>query len=252
MHARALARDRCWLAHRSRLLCTRVRDTYMCARVMQQQKRAKNELTDEMCKLLLKTHVDSLDDAKYKSDDMDLVVKRYVGFLSAVAQHTSRLSKDMVKANAADIFGCSAVVSEKFGSAMKTALSYCHSKGTKATSGKRLTESVKGVVLSFKSEGTLLGTVQAKMLSPDDPKKASPRTQVSDDDVEGVAGNSKSSSSRVEDIYNLYGCPAPKKLKSVSPSTPQGAVEIVSSQEAYSDQDSEEPLPVLISIGVAS
>ena len=218
------------------------------------RQRAKNELTVELCKLLLKTHVDSLADEKYKGDDMDAVVKRYVGFLAAVAQHTSRLSKEMVSGAALDIFGCSKVAAEKFGNAMKTAMSYCHNKGSKATTGKKLTESVKSVVLSFKNQSLLMSALQSKDSTPASSKTGSPCVQLHSDDevipVEAAAGSSSSAYQlpSAAEIDELYGCATTPPVKRARVGDISDSVEIVSSQEVDVGEAAPAPKARLINL----
>ncbi len=99
--------------------------------------RAKCTLTPAVCELLLKSHVSSLDNQTYNHEDQEVVVKEYLGLLSACAQHTTRLNSTLVASSAQRVFGVHAVVAKKFGDAMSQALSMCYSKGHKATSGKK-------------------------------------------------------------------------------------------------------------------
>ena len=200
-------------------------------------KRAACTLSQKTCAVLLKAHVASLTDEAYLQQDLDLLVKKYVGFLVACAQQTERLNKDIVATSAVEIFACNRFVAEQFGTAMKSALSHCHSKGSKATSGARLTSAVRSVVLAFKSsKGSLMSL--ALQNDPPSAEKSAKGTDDDDDDVRAtVASQSRSSGSASAyqlpteaEINELYGCSTtpPEKKARIDE---DGTVDIVSSQE---------------------
>ena len=112
--------------------------------------RVKCTLSVEQCELLLKGHVASLDDQIYKNEDQEVVVKHYLQFLCACAQYTSRLNSKVAQQAAVSIFGIPPTGAKMFAEAMVQALQYCMIKGKCASSGKKLSDSVKSVVLSFR------------------------------------------------------------------------------------------------------
>ena len=136
----------------------------------QGKERARCELTAAQCELFLKTHVSGLDDKAYQGDDYDCIVKSYNGFLCAVAGATSRLTSTMVRSAAKKVFAADDKAARDFGDSMSGALSYCYSKGLKATSGKKLTDGVKAVVLSFGNVAALR-PVQAALSGQPSPGK---------------------------------------------------------------------------------
>jgi hypothetical protein len=68
---------------------------------------------------------------------MEVIVKRYLGFLVACGQQTNRLNPKLVASAAKEVFGCSDFIGKKFGEVVASALSYCYNKAGKATSGKK-------------------------------------------------------------------------------------------------------------------
>ena len=199
-------------------------------------KRVSCQLKSETCDVLMKAHITSLDDEAYASSDVDFVVKKYCGFLSACAQATERLSKDLVAASVCRVFNCNKHVGNQFGQAMKEAISYCHTKGVKATSGVKLTEHVKSVVMCFPS---LQGTLRLAKLrdgSPADPKKSYPTKLVeyADDGVEFVKSDAASSSGLMSEaeVMAIYGAPPEKKPRMT---VPEKDIEVLSSDDNVSD-----------------
>ena len=219
----------------------------------QKASRSKNELTSEVCTLLLKSNVDSLSGEQYLSGDEELIVKQYVGFLSAVAAHTTRLSKDMVSASAIEIFGCNKSAGYKFGAAMKSALAYRNTKGSKGTSGAKLSDSVRAVLCGSKSNNGTLRALQRKMKSPSD---KSPSDVVPNDTIDLEASPSAGSSTdacpmSIRDVLAIYGVgdAESKRLKCELQKRDPGEIEISSSQEEVVDceaaRNSEAPSIVL-------
>ena len=200
--------------------------------------RTRCELSLETCKLLLKSHVDSLDDRKYNDDDYDNVVKRYVGFLSACAQHTERLNSTIVQSAATSVLGASPSVAKKFADAMAHALSYCYSKGSKATSGKKLPECVRSVIVSFKTTKVGLASLQTRLKSPDDAEKKGEHI-IADAEVAAPSGHAAAAGDVLTSgkaIRDLYGFSSPPKKQKV----PLDELMFVcSSQEVMSDTDAE-------------
>jgi hypothetical protein len=109
--------------------------------------RAKCVLSSSVCEMLLKAHVNSLGDAVYKSDDPEVVVKHYLSFLCGCAKQTLRLNGGTVRAAAQAVFHVPPLVA----------------KNLKATSGKKLSDPVKSVLLSFSSPPPAIGELQMTM-----------------------------------------------------------------------------------------
>ena len=136
--------------------------------------RAKCELTAGQCETFLKAHVVDLSDKTYQDDDYEVIVQKYNGFLCAIAGSTTRVNATMVRAAAKQVYGAEPKVAKDFGDAMSGALSYCYSKGTKASSGKKLSDYVKAVILRFpRSSG--VEKIQQTLASPG---KGSPASSV--------------------------------------------------------------------------
>lgn len=112
--------------------------------------RVKCDLNDEACDLLVKTHLKDPLSEDYKEDDHEDVVQAYVGLLSGAATLTSRLSPHQLSASVKRVLKLPEKVCLDFANAMTRALSFCYSKGSKATSGKKLSEPVKVVCMCFK------------------------------------------------------------------------------------------------------
>ncbi len=96
--------------------------------------RSKCLIGKGMVDLLLKSNISTLDDQVYNNDDMELVVKHYLGFLCACANQTNRLNPKLVASSAKEVFGCHDFVAKKFGEALASALGI---KAGKATSGNK-------------------------------------------------------------------------------------------------------------------
>jgi hypothetical protein len=199
--------------------------------------RSKCLVTTSILILLLKSNISSLEDQVYNNDDMEVIVKHYLSFLVACAGQTSRLNPKLVASSAKQVFGCSDFVCKKFGDVVASALSYCHSKAGKATSGKKLSEHVKAVILSFHCTSAAINKIQGSLklplLSP--PPKPTTAGSSSPSDSAGSPPVLQTAESRsgASDIYQLYGISAPPKSKK-----PRHADEtILSSQEVFSSQD---------------
>ncbi len=121
-------------------------------------------MSPAVCELLLKSHVESLEDQAYLTDDCEIIVRRYLAFLCASAQQTNRLASSMVAGCAQKLFGVSPAAAKQFGDAMARALSFCFGKGIRASSGSKTTEPVKSVILSFQP-AACLSKIQASLRS---------------------------------------------------------------------------------------
>ncbi len=67
--------------------------------------------------------------------------------LTAIAAHTARVSASVIAEAARQQFNCSLLVAQKFGAAVQRALAHCNRAGRSATSGKKLSPSVRAVCL---------------------------------------------------------------------------------------------------------
>ena len=127
--------------------------------------RAKCELTAGQCETFLKAHIVDLNDKTYRDDDYEVIIQKYNGFLCAIAGSTTRVNSSLVRAAAKKVFKCDDKVANDFGNAMSEALSYCYSKGVKASTGKKLSDYVRAVILRFPRSGHL-EQVQKSLTSP--------------------------------------------------------------------------------------
>lgn len=111
--------------------------------------RAKCLLTEEACNVLVKSHVKSLDDDVWKNDDMEIVIGHHLSLLVAISQHTARLKTSLLEKVLLTVLSCSPTVAHNFSLKMSQCLQYCVSKAGSATSGKKLSNGVKAVVLAM-------------------------------------------------------------------------------------------------------
>ena len=137
--------------------------------------RAKCELTAAQCETFLKAHIVDLSEKTYQDDDFEVVVQKYNGFLCAIAGSTTRANASMIRAAVKRVFKPEEKVAKDFGDAMAGALSYCYSKGVKASTGKKLSDHVKAVILRFPRTDQL-EQVQRSLASPG---KGSPASSAS-------------------------------------------------------------------------
>ena len=209
--------------------------------------RVKCTLSVEQCELLLKGHVASLDDQIYKNEDQEVVVKQYLQFLCACAQYTLRLNSKVVQQAAVSIFGIPPTGAKMFAEAMVQALQYCKIKGKCASSGKKLSDSVKSVVLSFRGADCLVAVQRALQGSSSMGSSSSSSTlrlpYLESQDKEEESPSAAPSTERgatdmvtAADIFKIYGmCPPPQKKKMLQDNDVH---EIVSSQEVLASQES--------------
>ena len=111
--------------------------------------RAKCLLTEEACNVLVKSHVKSLDDDVWKNDDLEIVIGHHLSLLVAISQHTARLKTSLLEKVLLTVLSCSPTVAHNFSLKMSQCLQYCVSKAGSATSGKKLSNGVKAVVLAM-------------------------------------------------------------------------------------------------------
>ena len=176
--------------------------------------RSKCVLNPHICDILMKTHISGFDDQAYKDDDVENVVSSYVGFLSAVAQHTSRLNAALLSASAVRVFKVPQKIAHDFGKSVSHAFGHCHHKGRNAVSGKKMNVDVQSVCLSFKEGMDHLHSQFNVAKTCDQKYEDAAIDNVSDTTVVGSAveapgtATSTLATSR-EEIYKLYGMPSP-------------------------------------------
>ena len=115
--------------------------------------RAKCELTASVCDVLVKSHLlpEQIGRHCAAMDEEDFT-DAFAPFLHAVAQHTTRVAGSVVKKSVETVLGTPRSDAEKFGQCVSSALSWCHSKGRKATSGRKLKDTTVSVILAFADE----------------------------------------------------------------------------------------------------
>jgi hypothetical protein len=206
--------------------------------------RAKCLITVPILVLLLKSNISSLDDQVYNNDDMEVIVKHYLGFLVACAHQTNRLNPKLVTSAAKEIFGCSDFIGKKFGEVMASALGFCYGKAAKASTGKKLSENVKTVILSFNSGAcAAINKIQESLKLPTSP---TPKiaTSMSSDSVDTASSPQLLQPTSASEIYQLYGITAdlPKKPSHhKKPKIHHENVNVMSSQEIFSSQEQVQP-----------
>jgi hypothetical protein len=198
--------------------------------------RAKCLITIPILVLLLKSNISSLDDQVYNNDDMEVIVKHYLGFLVACAHQTNRLTSKLVASAAKEVFGCSDFVGKKFGEVMASALSFCYSKAGKASSGKKLSQSVKSVILSFNSSAcAAINKIQDSLKLPLSPEpKIATSTSSSSVDTASSPQLQPTSASGIYQLYGITDLPKSKKPKIDHEN-------VLSSQEIFSSQEQVRP-----------
>ena len=192
--------------------------------------RRKCTMTGPLCDTLLKAHVATIDDQVYASEDQELLVKHYLGFLAGTAHHTNRLNTSVVAASATRVFGASTTQARRFAEAMAGSMSYCLAKAWRVTTGRKLSGPVKSVLLSFQgAEGKLqecqlqlrglLGesqgsTAESRASSSTSPYKDSPKTSMAGSGASHQSETLKEPPTRetlkesptsARDIWKLYG-----------------------------------------------
>ena len=181
--------------------------------------RIKCELPDLDCDNLVKVHIQSPQKEDYKEDDFEDVVAGFANFLCAAATLTSRLSQPQLAASVSKQFALPDKVCSDFAKAMTEALSYCYSKKCKATTGKKLSEPVKSVCMSFKTGNKNL---QSKLqISPKVSVKRSQADANFDDcahtgeevDISPAAAEPKSPVRLCKEIWGVYGISPPSAVK---------------------------------------
>ena len=197
--------------------------------------RAKCAITDELCGLMVKTHLDpgKVGQVFGCLDDEDFT-EEFGGFLAAVAKHTTRVSGSVVAKSVKAVLGTPRADAEKFGHCVSSALSWRHTKGLQATSGKKLKEATVSVIVAFADER--LKAVQdaiksgkdlpAKRQSPSSFSSSEKRQKGPATATEPVAATPARASAdsdvalTADSIAALYGLSPPRKTRASS-ATPQ-------------------------------
>ena len=213
----------------------------------------------QQCELLIKGHLKSLDDQVYQSDDPEVVIKHYLPFLCGCAQYTRRLNSSVVQQAVQSILGVPSHIGKKFGDAMASSLKYCNDKGKSAMSGKKLSASVKSVILSFKDADSALAALQSALggkhssssssshqtppgalPAPSPPSLPVKRTHEQQDkkeeDNDDDAMEKKHTVDDARAIYSIYGVSPPAKKR---PKITHEVLDVVSSQEAVASLPSQ-------------
>jgi len=162
--------------------------------------RAKNTLTVDATKGLLKKHVETIKDGAYKHDDTLFVVAHYNNFLVALAERTDRVAKLVMKEAVQHVFEISSPNAETFAAGIARAFRYCQSK--RVIDGSRTHKEVLNVK----------GAFQKRELFEESPTPA----------VSFASSSFESPTKRTEDelpvkkpklspggIYKLYHCASP-------------------------------------------
>ena len=204
--------------------------------------RAKNALDDQAYQLLLKNHIKSLDDLRFVHRDEEVVVSRYQPFLEECARKTSRISPALLQKAALDHFGCSQAIAHQFANAMANAFSFCFKKVRSATSGKKLSDASKAVLMAASGDrseqcAVKLSSLQQSMgcnsssisssstcfsvLLP----TATPSESMADPPTDAA------------DILAVYGCKAKVATAAHQPRSLEPRISVVSSQEVLSSQE---------------
>ena len=215
--------------------------------------RAKNALDDNAYQLLLKNHIKSLDDLRFVHRDEEVVVARYQPFLEECARKTSRISVAMLQKAAIDHFGCSQAIAHQFANAMANAFSFCFKKVRSATSGKKLSDASKAVLMAASGDRSKQRVVKLSALQQSMGCNSSSISSSSTCfsvllPTTATAAAAAPSESKADpptdaaDILAVYGCIA--KVATAGAQQPRSLerrISVVSSQEVLSSQEVAKP-----------
>lgn len=192
----------------------------------------------------LKGHVKSLEDGAYSQDSLEDVVASYKDLLVSFASTTERMNAGLIIAAATEVFGGPPAQLRHFGQRLAEAFAYCRRKARSMSSGAKLSPAVRAVtaamsqrsspkkVLPVASGGTSAASSSAD-LSPVATAMECPR------ELPKCKRQKSTLDMRTSEIYALYGCAAPP----VPPPQPRAEpVNVLSSQEVLSSQDTQDPL----------
>ena len=215
--------------------------------------RAKNALDDNAYQLLLKNHIKSLDELRFVHRDEEVVVARYQPFLEECARKTSRISVAMLQKAAIDHFGCSHSIAHQFANAMANAFSFCFQKIKSASTGKKLSDASKAVLMAASGDrseqrAVKLSALQQNMgCNSSSISSSSPCFSVLLPTTATAAAAAPSESKAdpptdAADILAVYGCIA--KVATAGAQQPRSLerrISVVSSQEVLSSQEVAKP-----------
>jgi hypothetical protein len=162
--------------------------------------RAKNTLTVDATRGLLKQHVETIKDGAYKHDDTLYIVAHYNAFLVALAERTDRVAKLAMKEAVQHAFEISSSNAETFAAGIARAFRYCQSK--RVIDGSRTPKEVLAVK-------DALVRRELFVCSPTPaPSFASSRF---DSPTKGTEGDLPSKKPKLSPggIYKLYHCVSP-------------------------------------------
>lgn len=100
-------------------------------------------------------------------------MEQYVALLTAVAAHSTRVNGSVIQEAARQVFNCSPLVAQKFGGAVSKALAHCLRAGLSATSGKKLSASVRAVCLVLAKSDKRLASLMEVMCTSSDSQSQS-------------------------------------------------------------------------------
>ena len=195
--------------------------------------RASQTVTDGELEELLKEHLsEGISDEKYLSADLEAVCKTYGPFLMAVATRTPRLNKRAVEKAARAVFESSVAECKMFAQQMEACISYCRSKGSQSTTGKKLNLVVKRIWENFKVD-------EIPSISPT-PSPSPTRGSCSQQSFDATLGSCSQQSADTQpasssSILALYGCQSkvPPPTSSTDPMDVHSSQDVDSSSEAH-------------------
>ena len=202
-------------------------------------------LSDQDSDMLLKTRLPTFTD-EYKHDDIEHVVKHYCAYLTACAEHTTRLSKTQVAASAMKLFGLNPTTANMFGDAMKSAMSACWMKHVKKTTGDRMSSAVR-LVTSGSAFASSSSSDFRRSPSQETPSRKASSLPIIDIDGPPCTKAAEDLESK-DSILALYGVavssgPGPSCGHQNSIATAEDVVEIEDSQPDVGD-DSDRRAPI--------
>ena len=115
--------------------------------------RIKCEVEPHELVKILRANVPSLDEGKYNSSDLDIVVEHHVDLVLDILSRTPRVSAKMLQLAAKRTFKASPGEVQLFGNQISSATSYCRKKQDQSTSGKKLAPAVWRVVRFMRDQG---------------------------------------------------------------------------------------------------
>ena len=212
--------------------------------------RAKCELTASVCDVLVKSHLlpEQIGRHCAAMDEEDFT-DAFAPFLHAVAQHTTRVSVGVVKRSVETVLGTPRSDAEKFGQCVSSALSWCHSKGLRATSGRKLKDTTVSVILAFADER--LKQVQDAIKSGKDDSSDKKRLSGCSSESQGseqkrpkvpaAAAAEEPAAAVAISISALYGLSTPRTPRPSIPSALASPVSVTASPISIGSSSQEPP-----------